>query len=174
MPGKVKEIKPPTGFSRLLFRLPLWLYRLGLGRVLGRRFLELTHIGRKSGLPRRTVLEVVRFEPSSGTYYVAVAFGKRTDWYRNILANPAVEVSSAGDHTHAAAVPLSPEEAGEELLSYSQRHPLAFRELMGIIGYRVDGTPEDTRALGRYIPVIALKPLEGDARGVRAESISGK
>ncbi|HZD55150.1 MAG TPA: nitroreductase family deazaflavin-dependent oxidoreductase, partial [Anaerolineales bacterium] len=83
MPEKVKELGPPTGLARLALRAPIWIYRLGLGKLLGNRFLELTHIGRKSGLPRHTVLEVVRYDPANGIYYIAVGFGKHSDWYKN-------------------------------------------------------------------------------------------
>lgn len=31
--------RPPRGFQRLLWRAPIWLYRLGLGWLLGHRFL---------------------------------------------------------------------------------------------------------------------------------------
>ncbi|MEJ2352392.1 MAG: nitroreductase family deazaflavin-dependent oxidoreductase [Anaerolineales bacterium] len=122
MPEKVKELEPPTGLARLALRGPIWIYRFGLGKLLGNRFLELTHIGRKSGLARHTVLEVVRYEPSSGTYYIAVGFGEHSDWYKNILANPHVEVQSGSGHFKAIAVQLSPEEAGEELVKYSHQH----------------------------------------------------
>lgn len=50
--------KKPRGLLRLGFRLPIWLYRLNLGWILGERFLLLTHTGRKSGLVRQTVIEV--------------------------------------------------------------------------------------------------------------------
>jgi hypothetical protein len=42
------------------FRLPIHLYRLDLGWLLGHRVLLLSHRGRKSGLIRATPLEVVR------------------------------------------------------------------------------------------------------------------
>lgn len=164
MPEKIKVINPPTGLARLAFRLPIWLYRLGLGRFLGRRILELTHTGRKSGLTRHTVLEVVRYDPASGTYYIAVGFGDRSDWYRNVLANPHVEVRSAGDHIHAVAEELSPEEAGEELVKYSHQHATAFRELVHFMGYRLDGTDADTHALGQFIHVLALKPVDRELK----------
>jgi hypothetical protein len=47
---------PPSGLSRMVFRLPIWLYRLRLGWVLGARFLLVHHVGRRTGLPRRVVL----------------------------------------------------------------------------------------------------------------------
>jgi hypothetical protein len=36
-----------------LFKLPLALYRLRLGWLLGRRFMQLTHVGWRSGKVRR-------------------------------------------------------------------------------------------------------------------------
>ena len=42
-----------------LFRAPVYLYRWHLGWMLGHRLLLLTHIGRRTGLRRQTVLEVV-------------------------------------------------------------------------------------------------------------------
>jgi deazaflavin-dependent oxidoreductase (nitroreductase family) len=80
---------------RYLNRFMVVMYRLGLARwlqpwppVTG-RILVLVHQGRKSGLVRRTPLNyaVVDGEP-----YVTAGFGAVSDWYRNIRANPEVEV----------------------------------------------------------------------------------
>ncbi len=38
-------------------RAPIGPYRIGLGGLLGRRFLLLEHVGRRSGLPRHTVID---------------------------------------------------------------------------------------------------------------------
>ena len=54
----VKNVQPPAGLTRFLFRIPIHVYRLRLGRLVGSRLLLLNHIGRVSGKPRRTVLEV--------------------------------------------------------------------------------------------------------------------
>jgi hypothetical protein len=60
----------PKGFTQLLMRAPLLLYSMGLGWVLGGRFLKLRHRGRKSARVRETVLEVVgRDEKSEGVLY---------------------------------------------------------------------------------------------------------
>ena len=82
---------PPRGW-----RLPIWLYRLKLGRVLGHRALLLTHIGRVSGKPRRAVLEVVHYDKDANTHYVASGFGEGADWYKNLLHNPDVTIQAAG------------------------------------------------------------------------------
>lgn len=158
MPIKVHEMHPPTGLTRLAFRMPIWLYQAGLGRLLGDRVLELTHIGRKTGLPRHTVLEVVRHDRESGTYFVAVGFGEHSDWYQNILADPHVEVRSGREHVRAMARLLSEDEAGDELVRYAHRYPLAFRELIRFMGYKVDGSDEDIHALGGYFHMFGLKP----------------
>ncbi len=60
--------EPPKGIKRLFFRFPIVLYKIGLGPLLGERFLKLTHTGRKSGLERETVLEVVKHNREAGVY----------------------------------------------------------------------------------------------------------
>ena len=158
MPEKVKDLKPPTGLARLAFRAPLWLYRAGLGWLLGGRFLELTHIGRKSGKERQTVLEVVKHDRQTGAYYVAAGFGPKSDWYQNVLANPQVKVRSGRQSMAARAVPLAAEESGLVLVDYAHRYPLAFKELCQFMGYRVDGSDADIRALGQDLHLVALRP----------------
>jgi hypothetical protein len=44
---------------RAIFRAPVRLYDHGLGRLLGRRFLCLTNVGRTFGRHYRTVLELI-------------------------------------------------------------------------------------------------------------------
>jgi deazaflavin-dependent oxidoreductase (nitroreductase family) len=71
------------------------LFRLGLGwavnfwPAVGGRIMVITHTGRKSGLRRRTP---VNYAPIAGDLYCTAGFGAISDWYRNILANPQVEV----------------------------------------------------------------------------------
>ncbi|MEZ4679799.1 MAG: nitroreductase family deazaflavin-dependent oxidoreductase [Caldilineaceae bacterium] len=83
---------PPTGISRFLFRLPIQLYRLHLGWLLGRRFVLINHIGRKSGQVRQVVVEVVRHDQTTDSYIVCSGFGRQAQWYQNLLATPAVTI----------------------------------------------------------------------------------
>jgi deazaflavin-dependent oxidoreductase (nitroreductase family) len=158
MPEKIRDVRPPRGLARLGFRLPIGLYRMGLGGLLGTRFLLLTHTGRKSRLPRRTVLEVVRYDRESGTIIVAAGFGAGSDWYQNIRENPRVIVECGGFKREMLATFLTPDQSGGELLDYSRRHPLAMRELAGFMGYRLDGSETDVRALGRLLSMAAFRP----------------
>jgi hypothetical protein len=65
----------PAGALRLAFRLPIYLYRLNLGWMLGHRFLLFVHLGRKSGLLRETVLEVILYDPATRESVVLSAWG---------------------------------------------------------------------------------------------------
>jgi hypothetical protein len=56
---------------------------------------------------------------------------------------------------------LSPEEGAREMLQYAREHATAARELARFMGYQVDGSEEDYRALGREIPFVALRPRDG-------------
>src|SRR5690348_10009358 len=71
---------PPSGVLRLVLRLPIALYRLKLGWLLGQRFVLLHHIGRKSGQVRETVVEVVVHDRASDTYSIVSGWGKRANW----------------------------------------------------------------------------------------------
>ncbi|MCA9953272.1 MAG: nitroreductase family deazaflavin-dependent oxidoreductase [Ardenticatenaceae bacterium] len=152
------ERKPVTGLKKFFFRAPLFLYRIGLGGLLGHRFLLLNHIGRKSGKPRQSVLEVVNHDKATDTYYIASGFGKKSDWYLNILAHPPVDIQVGWRKMAVTAVPLSPEASGQAMVDYSRRYPMAAKNLGKLIGYDVS-TEEEYRAVGRdSIPFIALEP----------------
>ena len=83
----------PSGLGAWLLRLPVLLYCLDLGWLLGYRFAQITHRGRKSGRIYRSVVEVVRFDPATREVVVLSAWRGRTDWYRNLQAAPALEIN---------------------------------------------------------------------------------
>jgi deazaflavin-dependent oxidoreductase (nitroreductase family) len=74
---------------------PILAWRLGLGPVVGRTIMIVTTTGRKSGLPRHTV---VGFHETNGHKYLFTLRGPNTDWYRNMLADPHVTIQT----THGA------------------------------------------------------------------------
>jgi deazaflavin-dependent oxidoreductase (nitroreductase family) len=76
-------------------RFMLFMWRLGLGpwvnfwpKGIG-RIMVLTHTGRKSGKRYKTPVNYALVE---GELYCTVGFGSGCDWYRNVVANPEVEV----------------------------------------------------------------------------------
>ncbi|MFC7302933.1 nitroreductase family deazaflavin-dependent oxidoreductase [Streptomyces monticola] len=149
---------PPTGLRRLLFRAPVHLYRLRLGRLLGGRFLLLHHIGRVSGKLRQVVVEVVEHDRVTGAYIVCSGFGPRADWYRNLLAAPDVTIQVGARVLPVTAHPLGADEGAEFMARYAPRHPRAARRLCRFMGFAVDGSEADYRAVGRELPFVRLTP----------------
>ncbi|MEV1174935.1 nitroreductase family deazaflavin-dependent oxidoreductase [Nonomuraea sp. NPDC049784] len=152
----VKRPGPPTGVSRLLWRLPIHLYWLGLGRLMGGRVMLLNHVGRVSGRPRQAVVEVV--EHGERGYVAASGFGTRADWYRNVMKAPDVTIQVGGRTLPVRAVPLQREEGAELMTRYAPRHPAAARRLCKIMGFAVDGSVADYREVGRHIPFVLFTP----------------
>ena len=159
MPKKIADRKSPTGLSRMLYRLPVWFFRVHLGWLLGSHFLLLNHTGRKSGRLRQAVLEIIRHDKASDTYFVVAGWGEKSDWFRNVQETPSVTIQVRSRHLNAVAGWLLPDEAGEEILNYARRFPALTRFLVRVAGYRVDGTDADYRALGRIFPVVTFAVL---------------
>jgi deazaflavin-dependent oxidoreductase (nitroreductase family) len=107
--------------------MPIYLYRLKLGFLLGHRFVMIEHVGRKSGKTRQTVLEVVWIHERQ--VYVAAAWGVASDWYQNIVQHPRVTVRIASQKYEANAVVVDVPTAHSILAGYAERHPKAFRSL---------------------------------------------
>lgn len=158
MPQKIGNPQPPRGFKRLFFRAPIWCYRLGCGWLLGKRFLLLTHTGRRSGLPRQTVLEVVDYNRDTGTYVIASGYGRQSNWYRNLLKTPEVTIQVGQQKMNVVAHPFTPEESGGAMVNYARRYPKAARFICRKVGYRIDGSEDDYRTVGQEaIPFVALR-----------------
>lgn len=79
----------PKGVFRLIKKPPQLAYALGLGPLIGRLVLLLTTTGRVTGIPRVTPLQ---YEQVDGVFYVGAALGLKSDWVKNILADPKVEI----------------------------------------------------------------------------------
>jgi deazaflavin-dependent oxidoreductase (nitroreductase family) len=159
MPRKLSDLDPSRGLLRFGLRFPIWLYRLHLGWLLGNRFLMLTHIGRTSGKPHQTVLEVVDYDGQSNTYVIASGWGEKSSWFKNITKNNQVVVTTGNARFQATTNRLSVEEARQTLLDYARKYPLAFRELAGIIvGARDASDEENCDLLARTIPLFSLIP----------------
>jgi deazaflavin-dependent oxidoreductase (nitroreductase family) len=158
MAKQIKKLEPPQGCSRVFFRAPIWLYRLGLGGLFGKRFVLLNHIGRKSGLPRQAVLEVVQYQPETNTYVVCVGFGKKSQWYQNLMANPEVSIQVGWRKWPVTAEQLSPQDGAEVFVDFCRRYP-GEAKFAAMLGYQVDGSEGDYRQMGEMMTFIAFRPM---------------
>lgn len=157
---KLGDLHPQRGLTRWLVRLPRCLYQARLGWLLGRRFLMLTHQGRKTGLARQTVLEVVHYDKTTGRFIVASGWGKKSDWFQNIQQTPLATVTCMNSKTQVVANQLTESEAEQVLTEYAAQHPLAFRGLVRLItGAKRASVEDDVRALSKTIPLVSLNPL---------------
>src|SRR5215475_8478096 len=124
--------------NRWLVRAPIWLYRFHLGFLFGRRMLLLEHIGRKSGARRYAVLEVVD-HPGADEYVIVSGFGEKSQWYRNVVANPYVRVSvGLRRDVSATATPMTSEAVEETLGRYAEQHPRTWRALRDAMAEAMD------------------------------------
>jgi len=75
--------------------LMVFMFKIGMGRTINMlptvigRIMVIKHRGRKSG---REYLTPVNYAPVAGEVYCTAGFGALADWYRNMLANPNVEL----------------------------------------------------------------------------------
>jgi deazaflavin-dependent oxidoreductase (nitroreductase family) len=151
-----KPPRPPRGFARLAFRLPIYLYKLNLGWLLGKRALLLQHKGRQTGLLREAVLEVVRFDPDENTFIIAAGFGETSDWYQNLLHTPQASIQVARQKYEVSAEQVSQAQAVNEYETYAHNHPAAFKALSTFLGGQMTGSEADYPYLASVIPLIRL------------------
>ncbi|MBK5266531.1 MAG: nitroreductase family deazaflavin-dependent oxidoreductase [Acidimicrobiia bacterium] len=143
--------KPPSGVGRWFARAPRYFYRIGLGRILGRRFVLIEHVGRRSGLARQTVLEVIQREPEA--LYVAAAWGTRSDWFKNISANSTVRISSGNlQNVKSEATVLDRQSAVTIFERYAIEHATAARGLAKAFKLPFN----DPEAMATAVPIVRL------------------
>lgn len=154
-PSQPNEKAP--SFLIPVFKLPLLLYRLHLGWLLGKRFMQLTHVGRRSGKVYQTILAVLRFDETTKEIY-AVSAWKGSDWYYNIQASPALQVETGFVRYAPLQRILSPEEITEMFMEYRKQHPIFGRMICRIPGWKWDSTYEEFLALARTLRGVAFRP----------------
>jgi deazaflavin-dependent oxidoreductase (nitroreductase family) len=153
-------VRPPSKLLRLFYRFPIYLYRLGLGRLLGKRFIHIQHTGRKSGLPRHSVVEVAGYDPQEDAYYIAAAYGEKADWLRNMMKNPEVKAQVGGRHFDGMAARLDPDETFQLYEDYNKRHPGMIFTLSRLVGYSVPRNEEGLHLIAQKMPAVIIKVVK--------------
>lgn len=147
----------PGRLALFVFRLPLPLYRAGWGWLLGRVFLVLTHAGRRTGQPHDTAAMVLAEDRSTEEVVIGSVWGPRTDWVRNLRANPPLLVRIGRQSYVPQHRFLTDEEAFAVGVSFRRRHPLRLR--MVKLAFGVDLDSDDVlREFVRTRPLVALRP----------------
>lgn len=150
---------------RTVFKAPAKLYDRDLGWLLGKRFLCLTHLGRKSGRQYRTVLEVIGLRPETGEVLAIAGLGPSSDWYRNIQAAPAAEVAIGRRKFVPEHRILDESEAADAIAGYERRNlllrPVLHPVLSKLLGWRYDGSAAARHRMVQQLPIVAFRPRGG-------------
>lgn len=106
-PARIRRLR---AFYRYWNPMVVWLWKRGVLRPVnptpwGSQYMVIRHVGRKSGLFRYTP---VTFAVVDGEIYCASSFGTQSDWYRNIRADPRVQLWLPGEICGAIAQDISP------------------------------------------------------------------
>ena len=100
-----------------VFMVPM--FRLGLGALVGNPLtgyiMVLKTVGRRTGKVRYTP---VNYAILNGKVYCLAGFGRISDWYRNLQANPKVELILPG--RALAGMAQEVEDAGEQMRALRQ------------------------------------------------------
>jgi len=151
-----------------LFRTPVYFYRWGLGWLFGKRLMLLTHTGRRTGLRRQTLLEVVEYRKDGPEVVVANGFGPACDWVRNIEARPGEEVTVGSQHFVAVHHRLSEDESMKVIQNYERRNrfiaPIVRAGFSWLLGWKYHGGENERRRLVRQIPLLAFRPQSSSHR----------
>ena len=148
--------------SRLLIpilKLPLVLYRLRLGWLFGHRFVLLTHVGRRSGKTRQTILALLHFDARTQEI-MAISAWSASEWYKNIQACPALQVETGFTHYAPAQRFLTTEEIALLFEEYRRERPIFSRIVCRIPGWKWDSSHEELLELARTLRGVAFRPKE--------------
>lgn len=167
---------PPVGLKRWFFRAPVWVYRARLGFLFGHRMLYLVTRGRRSGMPRETVLEATQYDPVAGLVVVVSGWGERADWYRNLQAGPAIEIRFGGRRYPSPQRRfLDADQISLVLSRYARVHPWAWRSLASSLGLPANPTrPLLDDAAGRLRAVAFAVPTATRGGDTARHSSSGR
>ncbi|MGD8455765.1 MAG: nitroreductase/quinone reductase family protein [Anaerolineales bacterium] len=136
---------------------PQIAYALGLGSLIGRKVLLLTTTGRKSGLPRVTPLQ---YEYIDGDYYLGSALGIKSDWYRNILANPLVDVRVGRKKFKGTADTSTAIERIVDFIQYRlERNPRMLGTILKAHGFPSQPTREQLAEYSKGRALVIIRPL---------------
>jgi len=148
----------PGRLALALFRMPLNAYRHDAGRLMGRSFLQFTHVGRRTGQPHDAVAMVLRYDEAGREAVICAAWGPETDWVRNLRARPARRVQLGAESFAPKHRFLSEDEAFDVAAQFRRAHPHRLRLLSTVLGW---GDLRDDAHVRRFIrthPFVAFRP----------------
>jgi deazaflavin-dependent oxidoreductase (nitroreductase family) len=140
---------PPNALLRILYRIPVYFYKIGLGWMFGKRFVLFHHIGRKSGKNYQTVVEVVEIEKETGNVVIVAGYGHQTQWYKNLKQMETTSIQLGYRKFQVNNEMISPGAGADIMARYYLRYGKITGILFSILGYEWDGTEQGARQIAR-------------------------
>ena len=151
-----RPLTPPNRLIRAL-------YALGLGVLVGRLVLLLMTTGRKTGLRRVTPLQ---YEEINEAIYVASARGTKSDWFRNIQANPRVKVRMKSQRFEGIAEPVTdPARIADFIELRLRRHPKMMGTILQADGMSSAPNRAELEEYAAKLAIAIIRPAPGQPTG---------
>ena len=151
MPGFAST---PRFLLRMMHFPPRAAYAVGLGPLIGRLVLLLTTTGRRSGKKRVTPLQ---YEVIDGFIYLGAALGRQADWFRNIQANPRVEIRVKAQRLAGTAQVISDTAQIADYLEVRlRRHPKMVGAMLRGEGLREPFQRADLEQYARLLSLVVI------------------
>jgi deazaflavin-dependent oxidoreductase (nitroreductase family) len=150
--------RTPGRLMLTVFRIPLFLYHRGRGEYLGRTFLRLVHVGRRTGAEHEMVAMVLGDDLVTGEVVICSGWGPDVDWLRNLHAGPAKRVDIGCESFVPVHRFLTEDEAVSVAVDFRLRHPHRMRLIATILGW---GDLWSDAGVRRFIaghPFVAFRP----------------
>lgn len=151
-----KSKKQYIRLFRLGNKIIILLYKLRVLSILGfgRRLLILTTKGRKSGKIRKSGLEYFRI---NNTIHVISGFGQKSDWFKNMIANPDhVYVQVGFRRFHANIEVLEEAETEDVFRWFAEKHPKYMKAGFGWNPKQDNPATADFSSLTKILTVIRI------------------
>jgi deazaflavin-dependent oxidoreductase (nitroreductase family) len=117
----------------------------------------LVHRGRISGRVFKTPIEILVEDPERDEFVVSPMWGRRSDWYRNVVAGGLVEVHVRGEQRQVEWRELDEAERRAAMEAYREAHPIYSRIILRML-VRVNGLQGDPeQAVLRELPMLGLR-----------------
>lgn len=153
--------RPTQRFPRWFLRAPELIFTLRLDRFFP-SLVMIETTGRRSGKPRRVVLDVARRDPTG--LWVMAGDGLEARWVKNLVADPRCRAWHRGRRFPARAT-IGDADAGDLSVEIYRDRPFYTRLIYRLIGERVRGEA-DLRRLAEGVVAVRLEATP--AAGARA------
>jgi deazaflavin-dependent oxidoreductase (nitroreductase family) len=148
----VRPARPTQRLPRWFMRGPELIFTLHLGRLVP-WWVMIETTGRRTGKPRRVVLDVARRE--SHGLWVMAGDGFEARWLMNLLAHPTCRVWNRGRRYVArAVVDGAGPDAGDLSVEVFHRRPLYVKVVYLGLGKRIRSEADLRRSVEGVVPVF--------------------